>query len=99
MPTYTSHSRFRRDVAKLTLQQRQQLKAALTFFIADLRAMESDDDQWFRHGLVSKLHGTPSLYELKWAQDGRATFSFGDQRQAGRHHIEWHRCGTHDILP
>ena len=99
MPTYTSRARFRREVAKLTREQHQQFTAALALFITDLSAMEAGDDDWFRDGLVSKLHGTPSLYELRWARDGRATFAFGDQRRPGRQHIHWHRCGTHDILP
>lgn len=67
--------------------------------IEDLREMEAGDATWFRDGLVSKLRGTEGLFEFRWAEDGRATFSFGSQRQPGLLHIRWHRCGTHGILP
>ena len=99
MPTYASSARFRRDIAKLTRAQRQQFYAALALFVADLREIESGNRHWFRKGIVSKLHGVDGLFEFRWADDGRATFSLGNPPRQGLRHIEWHRCGTHDILP
>lgn len=99
MPTFVSSARFRRDIAKLTKAQRQQFYASLATLIADLHEMEAGRRHEFRRDLVKKLHGESNLYEFRWADDGRATFRFGDEQRPGLRHIEWHRCGTHDILP
>ncbi|MET9197066.1 hypothetical protein ABZX60_27665 [Streptomyces olivaceus] len=40
----------------------------------------------------------PGVYELTWAPDGRATWSYGREIVAGLPHILWHRIGTHSIL-
>jgi hypothetical protein len=32
------------------------------------------------------------------APDGRATFQYGDEVQAGEPHIVWRRIGTHDVF-
>ena len=99
MPTFASSARFRRDIAKLTRAQRQQFFGSLALLIADLHEMEAGRRHEFRRDLVKKLHGESNLFEFRWADDGRATFTFGDEQRPGRRHIEWHRCGTHDILP
>jgi hypothetical protein len=45
----------------------------------------------------------PSAFEITWAPDGRATFSNGEERIAGKAHVIWRpgnrdtrtaRCGT-----
>ncbi|MCY4651259.1 MAG: hypothetical protein OXC98_12995 [bacterium] len=41
----------------------------------------------------------PSLFEMTWAPDGRATFSWGDPVMTGMWHVIWERCGDHGILP
>ncbi len=61
--------------------------------------MEVGRTQWLRPGLVRKLHGSAGLYEFRWAPDGRATFSWGDERETGLLHVVWHDCGGHEILP
>jgi hypothetical protein len=38
------------------------------------------------------------MFELTWAGDGRATFSYGRSIREGEPHIVWHRVGTHDVL-
>ncbi|MFF1511945.1 hypothetical protein [Streptomyces sp. NPDC058326] len=40
----------------------------------------------------------PGVYELTWAPDGRATWSYGRAVVAGLPHVVWHRIGTHSIL-
>ena len=35
---------------------------------------------------------------MTWADDGRATFEYGEEVRAGHPHIIWRRVGTHDIL-
>lgn len=99
MPTHEEDSAFLREVARLTPQQREQFRLARAQFIEDLRGMEAGTTTWFRGGLVHKLRGVRGRYELRWAEDGRAVFSFGNALQSGVTHIRWHHCGTHDILP
>lgn len=99
MPTHEEERAFLRDYRRLTPYQREQFLDALAAFLGDLREMEAGRRQWFRPGSVRKLAGAKGLYELRWAPDGRATFSIGVPRRAGSVHIQWRRCGTHDILP
>lgn len=94
MPTYARLARFDRDFAALTTEQRRQFLAAVEKFVADLRAGEG-----FRAGLrVKGVRGAEGVYELTWAGDGRATFSYGDSVRADEPHIVWRRIGTHDVL-
>ena len=99
MPTHEEEKAFQRDFRRLTPSERQQFLSALDEFIDDLRGIEAGRQQWFRPGSVRKLAGAKGLYELRWASDGRATFSIGNQERPGQLHIRWHRCGTHDVLP
>jgi hypothetical protein len=53
----------------------------------------------FRAGLrVKGVRGRPGIFEMTWAPDGRATFSFGPSIQERDPHIVWRRIGTHDVL-
>jgi hypothetical protein len=62
--------------------------------VDDLRA-----GQGFRKGLrVKGVRGRPGVYEMTWADDGRATFSYGRSHRAGEAHIIWRSIGTHDIF-
>ena len=54
----------------------------------------------FRAGLrVKGLKGSPGMYEMTWAPDGRAVFSYGESIREREPHIVWHAVGTHDVLP
>lgn len=99
MPTHEEDSAFLRDVRGLTDAQREQFQRLLARMVEDLSEMENGNAHWFRAGLVRKLRGREDLYELRWALDGRATFSIGSPQRHGMIHIRWHRCGAHDILP
>ena len=99
MPTYDRSGRFRRDWNRLSEAQRVHLKAARDDFIADLREMEAGRRSSFRPGLrVKGVKGAPGVFEMAWAPDGRATFSWGDEIVPGQRHVIWRRCGTHDIF-
>ena len=99
MPTYEQSGRFRRDRDRLTQAQRTRLRAARHSFIADLRDMESGRRNSFRPGLrIKGVKGAPGVFEMTWAPDGRATFSWGDEIAPGCRHVIWRRCGTHEIL-
>ena len=100
MPTHEQDPAFQRDFQRLPRVQQERFIVVLSQFIADLRGMETRRQVWFRPGLVRKLSGTPDLFEMRWAPDGRATFSIiADAKQVGKFHIRWRRCGTHEILP
>jgi hypothetical protein len=47
---------------------------------------------------VKGIQGSPGLYELTWAGNGRATFSYGASIRDGEPHIVWHRVGGHDVI-
>jgi len=47
---------------------------------------------------VKRVQGSSGVWELTWAPDGRATFSYGDQQVSGDPHVIWRRIGDHSIL-
>jgi len=94
LPTYARLPRFDRDFAALTPEERQQFAKAVGNFIADLKA-----ERGFRKGLrVKGVQGSKGVYEMTWAADGRATFSYGASVRAGEAHVIWRRVGKHEIL-
>ncbi|MFJ4320671.1 hypothetical protein ACIP46_36125 [Streptomyces lavendulae] len=93
MPTYETLTPFTTDLGRLTPAQRRRfLRVVKEAFVPDLRT------GCFRPGLrVKGVRVAPGVYELTWAPDGRATWTYGRQRHHGRH-IVWRRVGSHDIL-
>jgi hypothetical protein len=96
MPTFERLPRFDRDWTALTAQQQATFrKAVLDAFVPDLAA----SDRPFRPGLrVKGVTAHPGVFEMSWDNDGRATFSYGDERLAGEPHVIWRRIGTHAIF-
>jgi hypothetical protein len=67
---------------------------AVAKIIADLKR-----GQGFRAGLrIKGVQGHTGVFEMTWADDGRATFSYGTSSVPGEPHIIWRRVGSHDIL-
>jgi hypothetical protein len=94
MPTYAWIALFARDWQKLTRDQQVAFLRAVTVFVADRRAGAG-----FRPGLrVKKMKGHDNIWEMTWAPDGRATFSFGAEATPGEIHVIWRRIGTHDVF-
>ena len=94
MPTYTRLPRFDRDYAALGPQEKAAFKAAVRKFVEDI-----ERGRGFRKGLrVKGVQGSTGVYELTWADDGRATFEYGSSRSAGEPHVIWRRVGTHAVL-
>ena len=94
MPTYERLARFDRDYEALSPAQRTAFRAAVKKFVEDLERGEG-----FRKGLrVKGVQGSPGTYEFTWADDGRATFSFGKSLRGKEPHVIWRRVGTHDVL-
>ncbi|MGH3065227.1 MAG: hypothetical protein ACRDOF_02905 [Gaiellaceae bacterium] len=78
----------------MTIERQQAFRVALVKFVEDLRARRG-----FRRGLrVKGVQSAPGTYEMTWAPDGRATFSYGHSIVEGEPHIIWRRIGTHEIL-
>ncbi len=94
MPTYTRLPRFDRDWAELSAEQKAAFKGAVRKFVDDL-----ERGRGFRKGLrVKGVQGSPGIYELTWADDGRATFQYGESPAKGEPHVIWRRIGTHSVL-
>ena len=69
MPTYAWLARFRADFDKLTRPQQAAFLLAVGQFVEDLRAARQ-----FRKGLrVRGIQGASGIFEITWADDGRAT--------------------------
>ena len=99
MPTHHESGPFQRDWDRLTKSQQSRLQSAVDRLVADLRDMEAGRRSRFRPGLRLKgVRGSPGVFEMTWAPDGRATFSWGDEIVPGQRHVIWRRCGDHEIL-
>ena len=94
MPTFERLSRFNRDFAALSKQEQAAFRTAVGKLVADFSASGS-----LRAGVrVKGVQGAPGIFELTWADDGRATFSFGKSVRGDDPHVVWRRVGTHDVL-
>lgn len=94
MPTHEEDPQFLRDFAALTFQQRARFLDALRKMLNDLKA-----GQPIRPGLrIKGVQGHPSVFEMTYAPDGRATFSYGEELSPGEPHIQWRRVGGHEIF-
>jgi len=47
---------------------------------------------------VHPLTGHHGVYELRFAPDGRATFTLGSPVRGSEPHIIWRRIGGHQVL-
>lgn len=94
MPTLAWLARFGADFDRLSRAQQAAFLAAVAQFVEDLRK-----DGQIRKGLrVKGVQGASGLFEMTWADDGRATFQYGDAVLEGEPHVIWRRVGTHDIF-
>jgi hypothetical protein len=93
VPTFAQTDRFRLDFANLTRAQKAAFRAAAAKFVVDL------ESEGFRPGLrVKRVQGAAGVFEMTWADDGRATFEYGSTVREGEAHIVWRRIGTHNIF-
>lgn len=93
MPTFEKLRRFVEQYDKLTPSRRAEFKAATRKLNEDLRRGQ------FRKGLrVKRVQGRSGVWELTWANDGRATFEHGESIIPGEPHIIWRRVGGHEIF-
>jgi hypothetical protein len=87
MPTFETLPHFEASWKKLTREQQAAFRAVV------LDAFEPDlttPDRPFRRRLhVRSVAGHPGLFEMTWNQNGRATFRYGPEREAGQPHVIW----------
>ena len=77
----------------MTVEQQEEFKATLRVFVQGLQ------QQKFHPSLrVKRVAGTRAIWEMTWAPDGRATFTYGTEMRPGDPHIIWRRVGTHAIF-
>ena len=94
MPTHWEDPSFWHDWALLTSDHKAAFLTAVGKLNTDLKAGSG-----IRPGLrVKGVQGHPGIFEMTWAADGRATFTYGAPIFPGTPHIIWRRIGTHDIL-
>lgn len=92
-PTYDQTAQFERQYRRLSPEQKEAFLEAVKKFVEDLRRGE------FRKSLrVKGYQGEEGVYEMTWAPDGRALFSYGDEVIPGEPHIVWLRVGSHEIF-
>jgi len=93
MPTFEQTVSFKRDHRSLGPDERIAFRRTVEKLVEDLGRGR------LRPGLrVKRIQGTRGIFEITWADDGRATFEYGDERIEGEPHIVWRRIGTHAIL-
>lgn len=94
MPTREIADSFWAGWERLTAEQQRMFLVAVGKFVDDLRA-----GRGFRAGLrVKGVRGAPGVFEMTWAPDGRATFSYGRSVMGDEPHVVWRRIGTHEVL-
>lgn len=94
MPTRDVLASFWRDWDGLSTEERRAFLDAVRKFVEDLRSGGG-----FRKGLrVKGVQSARGIFELTWADDGRATFQFGRAVVEDEPHVVWRRIGTHEIF-
>jgi hypothetical protein len=94
VPTYSWIARFGKDFDALTPAQQAAFLVAVSQFVEDLSG-----GRGFRKGLrVKGIKGAIGIFEMTWADDGRATFEYGYPVREGDTHVVWRRIGTHTIF-
>jgi hypothetical protein len=94
-PTFDRLAQFKRDYAKLTPPERQLFRAAVKKFVAPFSTTPPGD---FGEPLVRELTEHPGYYELRFAADIRAIYTFGQAIRRGQPHVVWCRIGSNDEL-
>ena len=94
MPTFKTLPRFRKDYALLSADEKERFRQAVEKFVEDL-----ERGRGFRPGLrVKGIQGARGIFEMTWAEDGRATFEYGDPVKEGQVNVVWRRIGSHIIF-
>jgi len=95
VPTFDRLALFKREYRRLTPEQQARFKVAVAKLIA---ALSQTPPRVPGEPLVNPLAGHRGVYELRFAPDGRATFTFAAAVRDGQPHVIWRRIGGHDVL-
>ncbi|WP_424217791.1 hypothetical protein ACN20G_37160 (plasmid) [Streptomyces sp. BI20] len=95
MPTFELLPRFASDLGRLTPADRSRFDDAVALLVADLRTGVHALRPSLR---VKRVRASAGVWEMTWANNGRATFAYGEEVIAGAPHVIWRRIGTHAIL-
>ena len=95
MPTFDRLALFKREYRRLTPEQQARFKVTVAKLIA---ALSQTPPRVPGEPLVNPLAGHRGVYELRFAPDGRATFTFAPPVREGNPHVIWRRIGGHDVL-
>jgi uncharacterized ferritin-like protein (DUF455 family) len=97
MPTFDIEDSFWRDWKRLSREEKRLFQLARKKRVADLR--RGQGLRGVRQGLrIKDVQAHPGIWELTWADDGRATVELGESPNEADVHIIWRRIGSHDIL-
>jgi hypothetical protein len=100
-PTFEASESFQRDKDPLPPVERDLFQKATRDFSKAIRlAEENGGPPDFPAGLrVKSMRGRSGVFEMTWERnDGRATFSYGQEVVPGKRHVMWRRIGTHGIF-
>ena len=94
-PTFERLAQFKRDYARLTPTQRQLFRSAVRKLIEPLSTTPPTDPG---EPLVRELKEHKGFFELRFAADARAIYTFGEAVRRGQPHVIWCRIGSDDAL-
>jgi hypothetical protein len=95
VPTFERLARFDREFRRLPRELQRAFLAMLPGFVAALK----EEPPAFPPALrVHRVQGAAGVWEITFAPDGRATFEYGSEVNAGEPHVIWRRVGTHAVL-
>jgi hypothetical protein len=95
VPTFDRLALFKREYRRLTPEQQARFKVAVAKLIV---ALSQTPPRVPGEPLVNTLAGHRGVYELRFARDGRATFTFAPPVREGKPHVIWRRIGAHEVL-
>lgn len=94
MPTFDKEPSFLKDWAALTVAHKRLFMVAVEKLLHDMK-----QGTGFRAELrIKGVQGHVGVFEMTWADNGRATFNYGSSPHPGDTHIIWRRVGSHDIF-
>lgn len=98
MPTFFRTTRFNRDYSKMTPALQKKFAEVIARDFIPALASDTQPPPFPRGLKVKRVQATSNVWELRFADDGRATFEYGDELQPGEPHVIWRRIGSHAIF-
>jgi len=94
-PTFERLAQFKRDYAKLTQSERQLFRAAVKKFVTPLGTTPPSE---LGAPQLRELGDHPGFFEMRFGDDARAIYTFGQAVRRGQPHVIWCRIGSGDTL-